>query len=36
MWYSVPNFSHNWAIYKNEAPGTFLANIMEVPGPVDR
>ena len=27
VWYSVSNFSHNWAIYKNEAPGTFLAKL---------
>ena len=23
VWYSVTNFSQNWAIYKNEAPGRF-------------
>ena len=27
VWYSVSNFSHNWAIDKNEAPGTFLAKL---------
>ena len=26
-WYTIANFSHNWAIYKNGPPGRFLYKI---------